>query len=348
MRSLSSLRTLALLALCVTGGSLSARASDAIGVRMMSVSAPERGATLALTVWYPAGSGGKPERVGANSVFAGVSALRDAAMADGVFPVVVVAHGGLRAAPHQSGWISARLAERGYIVAAVQPPVLEASEAARAVAEVGLRPADLSAALSAVEGDPSVRPHADMEKVAAVGFFLGGASSLALVGARLDPERYRRLCDGPNGGPDCAWFAKAGVDLHQVDVAPLTRPHRDPRLRTAVVIDPELSGSFSWDGLAEIAAPTTIINLGARGETPPWLEAAELGAAAPTARYIRLPGANAFSLFGVCTPRGAAILRAEGEDEALCKEGAVSREDQHAQLAAMIAAALLRGFSTLP
>jgi predicted dienelactone hydrolase len=348
MRSLSSLRTLALLALCVAGGSPSARASDAIGVRMMSVSTPERGATLPLTVWYPAGSGGKPERVGANSVFVGVSALRDAAMADGVFPVVVVAHGGLRAAPNQSGWISARLAERGYIVAAVQPPVLTSGEAARAVAEIGLRPADLSAALSVVENDPSIQPHANMEKVGALGFFLGGASSLALAGARLDPERYRRLCDGP-GGPDCAWFAKAGVDLRQVDVAPLIRSHRDSRLRTAVVIDPELSGSFSWDGLAEITAPITIINLGARGETPPWLEAAELGAAAPTARYVRLPGANAFSLFGVCTPRGAAILRAEGEDEALCQDsGGVSREDRHAQLAAMIAAALLRGFSALP
>jgi predicted dienelactone hydrolase len=211
MRSLSSLRALALLAICATGGSLSAHASDAVGVRMMSVMTPERGAPLALTLWYPAGSGGWPARVGANSVFVGVSALRDAAMADGVFPVVVVAHGGLRAAPHQSGWISARLAERGYIVAAVQPPVLTAGEAGRAVAEIGLRSADLSAALSAVEGDPSVRPHADMEKAAALGFFLGGASSLALAGARLDPERYRRLCDSASGGPDCAWFAAIPV-----------------------------------------------------------------------------------------------------------------------------------------
>lgn len=348
MPSRPHLRALAFLAFCASGAA-SAQASDAIGVRAMTATVPERGAPVALTVWYPAGSGGKPERVGANNVFAGVSALRDAAMADGVFPVVVVAHGGLRSAPHQSGWISARLAERGYIVAAVQPPRLEPGEAERGVAEVGLRPADLSAALSAVEGDPSVRPHADMEKVAALGFFLGGTSSLALAGARLDPERYRQLCDSPNGGPDCAWFAKAGVNLHQVDLAPLTRAQRDPRLRTAVVVDPELSRSFSWDGLAEITAPTTIINLGARGETPPWLEAAELGAASPTARYVRVPGANAFSAFGVCTPRGAAILRAEGEDEALCQDsGHVAREELHAQLAAMIAAALLRGFSTLP
>ncbi len=347
MRSRRLLGGLALVSVALAGAV--AQASDAIGVRGLSITPPDRGAPVAVTLWYPAGSGGRPERVGASPLFAGVAALRDAAMADGVFPVVAIAHGGLRAAPHQSAWIAARLAERGYIVAAVQPPPLAVTDAARGVAEIGLRPGDLSAAVTAVDGDPSVRPHADMDKVAAVGFFLGGTSALAVGGARLDPERFHHLCDDPAGGPDCAWFATAGVDLRSVDAAPLARDHRDARVRTVVAVDPEISAAYGLDGLAGTAVPTTIINLGARGETPTWLEAAPMGASIPVARYVRVPGVGFFSAFGLCTPRGGAILRAEGEPEALCQDqGGQQRDEVHSQLAAMIAAALLRGFSTTP
>ncbi|MFD1626228.1 alpha/beta hydrolase family protein [Azospirillum griseum] len=347
MRSGVLLGGLALLSIAF-GGAV-ARASDAIGVRTMTITPPERGASVGLTLWYPAGSGGRPERFGANPVFAGVSALRDAAMAEGVFPVVLIAHGGLRSAPHQSAWIGSRLAERGYIVAAIQPPPLTATDATRGVAEIGLRPRDLSAALTAVESDPSLRPYADLDKVAALGFFLGGTSALAVGGARLDPERFRRLCDTPVGGPDCAWFTRAGVDLRKVDTAPLARDHRDPRVRTVVAVDPEISAAYSLDGLAETAVTTTIINLGARGETPAWLESAYMGAITPVARYIRVPGVASFSSFGLCTPRAGLILRTEGEDEAICQDsGGQRREDIHNRLAAMIAAALLRGFSTTP
>lgn len=348
MRSHALFGGLAILSVALGMGA-TAHASDAVGVRSLSAMAPERRAPVAVTLWYPAAGGGRAERFGANPVFAGAEALRDAAVAEGVFPVIVLAHGGLRASPHQSAWIGSRLAERGYIVAAVQPPPLAANDAARGLAELGLRPGDLSAALTAVERDPSTRPHADMGKVAALGFFLGGTSALAVGGARLDPDRVRGLCDSGAGGPDCAWFAKAGVDPRAADLGLLAQNHRDARVRIVVAVDPEASRAYGPDGIAATAVPTTVINLGAPGETPPWLDAAEMAANTPAVRYLRLPGAGLFSSFGLCTPRGASILRAEGDDGAVCEDkGALTRAEVHDQLVTMITAALPRGFAARP
>ena len=53
-----------------------------------------------------------------------------------------------------------------------------------------------------------------------------------------------------------------------------------------------------------------------------------------------LVDATAFSAFAECKPKGAAILRSEGEEEALFQDGgARSRTEIQAQLAAMIEAA---------
>ena len=271
-------------------------------------------------------------------VFEGLPARRDAAIADGRFPVVLLAHGGLRAAPNQSGWIAADLASRGMIVAVVPPPRPASAEAA--VAEIWLRPADLSAALTALEADPDAAAHAAPGQAAVVGFFLGGTAALALAGARLDAASYARSCDPPAQSPDCAWFAAAGVDLHAVDAAQVTRSGLDARIGTVVAVDPELTSSLAPESLSGIAAKTAVFNLGAPGTIAPHLDAASLQVALPGATYAALPDATPFSAMASCTSRGAEILNSEGEDDAICREDAAARERTHARLADMIAGAL--------
>ena len=58
----AALRLALLAALAVA--SLPAFAADAVGVRTITVAPPERDQPLAVTLWYPAGAGGTPERVG--------------------------------------------------------------------------------------------------------------------------------------------------------------------------------------------------------------------------------------------------------------------------------------------
>ncbi len=224
------------------------------------------------------------------------------------------------------------------IVAVVPPPRPASAEAA--VAEIWLRPADLSAALTALEADPDAAAHAAPGQAAVVGFFLGGTAALALAGARLDAASYARSCDPPAQGPDCAWFAAAGVDLHAVDAAQAhpqrPRPaHRNRRRgRPRADVEPRARQPLG------IAAKAAVFNLGAPGTIAPHLDAASLQAALPGATYAALPDATPFSAMATCTPRGAEILTSEGEDDAICREDPAARERTHARLADMIAGAL--------
>jgi predicted dienelactone hydrolase len=318
-----------------------ARAADAIGVRAMSVLPPEREQVLTVAIWYPAGAGGAAESVGESQVFEGIPARHNADIADGSFPIVLLSHGGLRAAPNQSGWIASRLAAIGFIVAAVPPPRPVDSRAA--VAEIWLRPADLSATLTALLADPATAVHAALGQTAAVGFFLGGTAALALAGAELDAEDFARSCDPPATGVDCAWLSEGGVDLRDVDGEHLTRSALDPRIGTVVAIDPELTAGFSAESLSKIDARVAILNLGHPDAVVPEFDASGLLAAIPGATYTVVPEATPFSAMAVCRPQGAAILLDEGEDATICAEPPLERERIHARLAAMIADRLGRG-----
>lgn len=307
-----------------------------VGVREVIVAAPERAEPLTVTLWHPADGGGAAANIGENKVFQGVPALRDADVADGRFPVVLLAHGGLRAAPNQSGWIARELAARGMLVAVVPPKKL--ASPGEGAAEIWLRPADLSATLTALEAEPAIASHAAPGPAAAVGFFLGGSAALALAGARIDAESYARSCDAPPRGPDCAWFAAAGVDLHAVDASKVARSNLDPRIGAVVAIDPELTANLTADSLSGTAAKISVINLGAPGAVPPYLDAS--GLQADGVSYSALPEATAFSAMAMCQPRGGRILAAEGEDDTICKEDGAARSLAHARLADMIAEAL--------
>jgi predicted dienelactone hydrolase len=217
------------------------------------------------------------------------------------------------------------------------PRSLSARDAPR---EIWLRPADLSATLTAVEKDALLAGRIDRSRVGVLGFFLGGSAALALAGGELDAQSYARSCDQAGTGLDCAWYAKEGVDLHTVDAAQLAGSHRDERIGVAVLVDPEMSGSFTAASLAGISIPIEIINLGAADAIPPGLSAPSLARGIPDAHYETLPDASQFSAFSECKPQAAAILRSDGEEEALCQDGGGrSRAEIHARLAAMIEAA---------
>ncbi len=338
-------------ALLLLAGAVSSHAQPAghVGLRQLTVEAPARGATIEVMLWYPAGAGGTPERFGASKVFKGVAALRDAPIAEGRFPLIVLAHGGLRANPAASGWIASALAGRRYIVAVAQAPHLGPGDARRAIREVWLRPPDLSAALTAVQDDDAFADHLEPGQVGAVGFFLGGTSVLALAGARLDAASYGRSCDHPAPGPDCRWFAGSGVDLHRTDLAPAAAAHRDPRIKVVVAVDPELTGSMARASLRAIGIHVAIINLGMAQTLRPRLDASAAAAQIPDGRYETLPDATTFSAFDQCTPQGAAILAADGDDELLCRDGGFRpREQIHAQLVSMIAGELAQGLRAPP
>jgi predicted dienelactone hydrolase len=321
--------------------SVQSYAADAVGLQARTVDVPGRDNPISVKFWYPAESGGDLRLVGENKIFEGVAARQEASIADGKFPVVLLSHGGLRAAPQMSNWIAADLASRGFLVAVPQPPHLEDNDAGVAVHEIWRRPNDLRATLTALERDSALGPHLDLDKVGAVGFFLGATSALALAGARLDPASYRQSCDKPGLGMDCAWFEKNAVDLSLTDDHDLARSNRDARAKVAVAIDPELSHAFTESSLAAIRVPVVIINLGASDGIKPELDASGLAVRITTSHYQAVADATPFSAFSLCKKGGAEILEDLGEDGSICLDGGKrSRAALHAQLTDLIEAAL--------
>jgi predicted dienelactone hydrolase len=313
------------------------RADELIGVTTLPISAPERGRELTLTLWYPALPGGTPAFIGDNAVFEGAAGQQDAPPADRTFPTLLVSHGGLRSAPNLSGWIGRRLAAEGFLVVAVQGPKLGPKDASKAVAEIWERPADLSAALSALADSAKWSKHVDQEKVAALGFFLGGTAALSLAGGRLDADAFKQSCSTDPQSVDCGWFKANGVDLNAVDVDALARSNLDPRIKMAVAVDPEYSASFSRESLGAIGIPVEIFNMGGPGTMPTAFDASKLRTASSRITYAMLLGATRFSMFSLCKPKGAAILAEDGGEDAICRdETADHRQRVHEELAALL------------
>ena len=54
--------------------------------------------------------------------------------------------------------------------------------------------------------DAAWSAHLDPDRIAALGFFLGGTAVLSLAGAVLAPDALARSCAPGGGGLDCAWL----------------------------------------------------------------------------------------------------------------------------------------------
>lgn len=297
-------------------------------------------------VWYPADDNGRSVLIGENAVFDGTRGFQYAAVADGRFPLVVISHGGFRVAPNVVSWLASALAAHGFIAAVANPPPIANGAAKQSVLdELWRRPADLSAVLTAVEKDADLAGHIDGRQVGAVGFLLGGNAVLQLAGARIDAAALARSCEGVAPVRDCAWFARGRVDLHRVDVGRLERSSLDRRVRAAVVIDPELTGTLAGESLGAVAIPVRVVNLGRRRAIPRAVDAVKLSGRIPGSRYATVPGATAASSFAECKPQGRAVLRQEGGEAMLCDDGGGrSRAQAHAALAALVETAVRRSF----
>ncbi|UWR24283.1 alpha/beta fold hydrolase [Sulfitobacter sp. S190] len=312
------------------------------GITYGKAFAPARGQNVDFHVWYPAHPGGKKVSVGGNGVFYGTDAGRGAPQKDGQFPVIIMSHGAGGNAG-QFGWIASRLAEAGYVVVLPNHPGTTTGNAsAEAAVRVWERPADITAVLDEIINNAAAYPFMDTDRIATLGFSAGGYTSLALAGARVDPERLQRFCDDTGHGmSDCAFLAHFGIDLHSIDLSPAAADLRDPRISAAVVVDPGIVSTLTEQSLSEIAIPMLILNLGDADLIPAGVDARDAANLIATASYRIVPDATHFSFLAECKAKGPTILEREGELDALCDDaGGRSREEIHAELAGIILAYL--------
>ena len=324
------------------------RASGTVGVRIIRVAVSERGTEMDVILWYPTAGPGRSMLVGdGNPLFQGTAAMAEAPMPEGRRPLIVLSQGGLRSGPDIGAWMASRLADSGFIVAMLRQPDPRRLTEEQTLPEIWLRPADVSAALTAILGDGALSPRIETKQIGVLGFQIGGTAALSLAGGLLDVASVKASCDVGGIGVDCGRFRKAGLDLHTISLSPLGRSNIDPRVEAIIVVDPEFGRNFTQASLTDIAIPVSFINLGRPETIWPGLNAEGLTRFIPRAQYSFIPDAIQYSAFPECKPRASAILREDGE-EALCDDaiGGRSRAKIHDVLARMIVTTFRSDFAS--
>jgi predicted dienelactone hydrolase len=308
------------------------------GITYGSAYAPIRDQNVKFHIWYPANPGGRAVTVGGNGVFYGTEAGRNAPRQPGQFPTVIMSHGAGGNAG-QFGWIASELAQAGFVVVLPNHPGTTTGNAsAEAAVRVWERPADVSAVIDELTENAANYPYIDAGRISVLGFSAGGYTAMALSGARVDPDRLQRFCDGADHGmSDCAFLAHFGIDLHSMDLSPAGQDLRDPRIRNAVVVDPGIVSTLTDESLQQIDIPMFVINLGDPGTIPAGVDAAQAVQNIRDAQYELLEDATHFSFLAQCKPAGPRILENEGEPDPLCDDaGGQSRASIHGKLSEMI------------
>lgn len=316
------------LATALAFATTAALADPTPGVTHLGTAATES-RPLALSIWYPATEAASAS-VGGNAVFAGTPAAPDAPIPAGPLPLVLVSHGGLRSAAESGAWLSAALAEAGYVAAEVDAPRPAAAD--EAVNEIWQRSQDLGRALDLILADPDWAERIDTSRIYAVGFALGGTAAMSAAGYVIDPRAYVASCSTRIApAPDCGWYASEHVSPNHVDHAELAQSRYDPRIAAAVALAPEYLAVFAPSDV--IKAPTLVISLD--GSSPVFAEG-------PAGETTVLADATAFDAFAACTKAGPAILKEDGGDPALCGDEAAARDHAHRRIVEAITAFLAR------
>lgn len=330
---------------------MASAATELVGTRDIKVFSVERQMDLPVTIWYPASHGPDASIVGGNRVFQGTSASIDAEPEKGQHPLILFSHGS-GSSIQAMGWLAAHLAKAGFIVAGPNHPRTTSGDSTPADTPLlWQRVDDLSRIITALSASQDWVDIVDTRRVGVLGFSLGGAAAMKMAGARARLDAYADYCDTWPDMPDCRWFA-GGVayvdrkmmkvdplDLLTIDKALFERQNRDPRIKSAVLVDPSVAQAFDPGSLKQIDIPMAFINLGNPRSIIAGVDSSELARLTPHGSLSHIDQAIHFSFLPGCRQGAEDFLKQVGEVDPICDDGGNrSRADIHAELKQMIEA----------
>ncbi|MCD9616923.1 alpha/beta hydrolase family protein [Chryseobacterium gleum] len=165
-------------------------------------------------------------------------------------------------------WLAKLLAERGFIVASVDH---FGNTTDNRIPEYFVRywerPLDISFVLSQLLKDTELSEIIDDDKLAVVGFSLGGYTSLALAGAKLDCSLLRRVARDKQGKQELnvPELGDLTALIYDIDCKQIPQNIKDDRIKAFVALAPALGLGFSTKDQFIIEAPVLII--GTEGDT---------------------------------------------------------------------------------
>ena len=319
-----------------------AYAAEGPGFARIGLDAPHRDTVVQGAIWYPAKPGGEVLRVGENAVFVGVRARDGADVTEGRHPVVLFSHG-LGGRFETIAWLPSGLAARGAIVVSLNHPGSTWSDLnVRRAVEHWTRVQDLKIALDWLLNSPDWMHRVDESRIAAVGFSYGGWTALSVGGATGNLAGYAAYCDEYGArAADCRMLARAGIEPGALDAARWNASYKDGRVGAVAAIDPAVLYGLDAGNVKHLVDDVLLIGLGTEIDRYLPVDFGTSGsgfsALLPRAVIATIAPARHFTGLGACKPRGAAILRQEGDDPLCDDPKGTDRDAVHRRIVDLIA-----------
>lgn len=168
------------------------------------------------------------------------------------------------------------------------------------------RPLDMSELLTYLLEHPEWSKVINKDKIAALGFSLGGTTALWLGGIQADKEKFRQTMDDKYARWS-DWPKYALETAKAVNWAKAEQSYKDNRIKAVISIAPDLGEAFTKDGLKKGDVPTLII-VGDKDRITPKKENAELYAKSiKGAELLVIDGAEHFTFMNMCSAIGFQI-----------------------------------------
>lgn len=182
------------------------------------------------------------------------------APASSVKGLVLVSHGtgGSELGHHN---LAQRLAQNGYLVAALQHPRDNYRDRSLAATSTFFaeRPRQVSRVLDALLANPEWKEKIPSGRIGAIGHSAGGYTVVALAGGVADPSRLATHCKPPADDATFCSLGGATAKQRMVEAAPPAAGYKvaDPRIRAVVAMAP-LAVVFTEESLAQIKVPMQV------------------------------------------------------------------------------------------
>ncbi len=306
-----------------------------IGFRHLSIPNAD-GPPIETAIWYPTAAKGPLSTIAGNIAFFGAQAIINAPLNAQSAPLVLLSHG-YRGNWRNQNWLAARLASKGYVVAAPDHAGTSTFSHSPALARQWWhRPQDLKHILDYLLTNDDWRHAINPRDITAIGHSLGGWTVLQLAGAQIDKHALQQECARVNNPRICAVGRELHLDSHQKN-EPDGQELYDARITRVVSLDLGLAHSFSVASLQHITIPVFILAAGIDiGDLPQQQESGYIAEHIPrqNRRYKVYRNAMHFSFMQRCKPGAVALLNQEhAGDGIICKDGFdVSRAALHQQM----------------
>ncbi len=225
--------------------------ANAAGFTQLSIPDPGN-PPLEIGIWYPSDAPVHSERISLDTQ----DVARDAAVAGGGLPLIVMSHG-------QGGQFSnafdtaVALANAGFVAAALTHTGDNLHDQSR-VLRIWDRTRQLHVLTDWVLQDWPAHAQIDANRIGVFGFSAGGLTALVAAGGTPDMRRIGPHCAAHPAEFICTLIVRNRGDAGKPPALPADVWVHDPRVKAAVVAAPALGYTFGRTGLAGVHVPVQL------------------------------------------------------------------------------------------